>query len=49
MKGERSLTLRRVLKISVHLPALKGKDKKFVLEQATKAQRRSRSIALLFL
>jgi len=39
MKGDRSLTLRHVLKISVHLPALRGKANKFVLEQATKAQR----------
>jgi hypothetical protein len=49
MKGEHSLTLRRVRKIYVHLPALKGKDKNFILEQATKAQRGNRSIALLFL
>jgi hypothetical protein len=49
MKGERSLTLRRVLKISVHLNALKDKAKNFILEQATKAQRWSRGIALLFL
>jgi len=47
IKGEPSLTLRCVLKISVHLPALKGKTKMFILEQVTKAQRGS--IALLFL
>jgi hypothetical protein len=39
---EHSLALRLALKISVHLPALKGKDKNFILEQATKAQRGSK-------
>ena len=48
MKGKLSPTLRLVLKISVHLTALKGKAKKFILEQVTKAQRWSRGIALLF-
>jgi hypothetical protein len=42
MKGELSLTLRRVLKMSDRLPTLKGKAKKFILERATEAQKGSR-------